>query len=213
MVRAGDRDVLIPAEGLIVGRAAECDLTLDTNGASRRHARIYVDERGAWVEDLGSTNGTLLNGERPTPGRRALSSGDRIVIGSQELLALAGKRTTFQPEYDPGDVPARLPPIALSDVPLTIGRDAANVLTLDDPNVSRFHAEVRRESRRVIFTRSRLAQRHPSERRAGESSRTGTRGQGGDRRLPVDLHRLERHVHRRSAGASSRCPRGGGVRR
>ena len=70
MVRAGDRDVLIPAEGLIVGRAAECDLTLDTNGASRRHARIYVDERGAWVEDLGSTNGTLLNGERPTTGRR-----------------------------------------------------------------------------------------------------------------------------------------------
>jgi class 3 adenylate cyclase len=84
---AGQRISLTPA--FKIGRSKRCSLTLDDNQASREHALIARDDgRGAWlVMDLGSTNGTRVNGSligRPT----VLRSGDRIGIGSHELVFL-----------------------------------------------------------------------------------------------------------------------------
>lgn len=57
-----ERDV---GEGdLVVGRAADCDLTLDDPYLSRHHARLRLTDGSARVEDLGSANGTLVNGSR-----------------------------------------------------------------------------------------------------------------------------------------------------
>ena len=60
----------------IVGRAPECVLRLDESGLSRQHARLVPTAEGMQVEDLGSTNGTFINGKRIQRG--FASPGDEI---------------------------------------------------------------------------------------------------------------------------------------
>ena len=52
---------------------------------SRHHAWVLQMQGGYWVEDLGSTNGTLLNGE-PLGERKQIASGDRLTFGKTELV-------------------------------------------------------------------------------------------------------------------------------
>jgi hypothetical protein len=68
---------------LVIGRDSDCDVALSDDSVSRRHARL-VSRDGAWIiQDLGSTNGTLLNGE--PVGRCELRPGDRLQLGTQLL--------------------------------------------------------------------------------------------------------------------------------
>jgi pSer/pThr/pTyr-binding forkhead associated (FHA) protein len=68
-----------------IGRAAENDLALDADEfASVEHARIEPRRDGVWLEDLGSTNGTFVNGVKLTQPRK-LSSGDVIRVGETDL--------------------------------------------------------------------------------------------------------------------------------
>lgn len=60
----------------VVGRASECDISLAAAHLSRRHAQIQVIEGGLLVKDLGSANGTFINGQRITEGRA--KKGDEI---------------------------------------------------------------------------------------------------------------------------------------
>ncbi len=69
---------------LRVGRMPENDLVIDNLGVSRFHARLLLDERRVFLEDAGSENGCLVNGER-IAGRREIAPGDRIAIGKHEL--------------------------------------------------------------------------------------------------------------------------------
>ncbi len=69
---------------LTIGRGAECGITLDDGLVSRRHARLEIRGRHVVIEDLGSHNGVMVNGQR-IPGPTQLRNGDRIVIGSIEL--------------------------------------------------------------------------------------------------------------------------------
>ena len=69
---------------LVIGRLAESDVVVADPGASRRHAEV-AEERGRFIlTDLGSTNGTLLNGRR-VQGQQELSDGDQITIGRTVL--------------------------------------------------------------------------------------------------------------------------------
>jgi soluble lytic murein transglycosylase-like protein len=52
------------AERLVVGRDLNCDVKLQDQGISRQHLEIYPDTNGWWVKDLGSSNGTYLDGKR-----------------------------------------------------------------------------------------------------------------------------------------------------
>lgn len=65
---------------VVIGRCATCDLPLPSRKASRKHAEVRFEGEQVIVEDLGSTNGTFLNGE-PLEGKRPLHAGDRIHIG------------------------------------------------------------------------------------------------------------------------------------
>ena len=67
------------------GRAEDNVVALpDDDYASSHHARVESGLDGTWVIDLGSTNGTYVNGER-VDGRRRLHEGDRLQVGDTEL--------------------------------------------------------------------------------------------------------------------------------
>jgi hypothetical protein len=72
------------ASATVIGRDAGTGIRLDGDEfASAQHARIDPRQDGVWVEDLGSTNGTFLNGERITAER--LQPGDVVRVGQTEL--------------------------------------------------------------------------------------------------------------------------------
>jgi hypothetical protein len=74
----------ITSSSAVIGRSRECDLRVSDGNASRRHAQVVREGDAYFVVDLGSTNGTELNGRRIT--REALSDGDRITIGATDLV-------------------------------------------------------------------------------------------------------------------------------
>ena len=76
---------VLDSTALTLGRGAQNDLALDSDDfASARHARIEPRRDGVWVEDIGSTNGTFVNGIRLTRERR-LAPGDILRVGETDL--------------------------------------------------------------------------------------------------------------------------------
>src|SRR5690606_40152666 len=65
---------------LIIGRSSDLDMVLVEDMVSRHHAKITTTDNEIWIEDMGSTNGTFVNGEKIT--RVRLKEGDRILIGT-----------------------------------------------------------------------------------------------------------------------------------
>jgi hypothetical protein len=81
-------DLELPIGEFVVGRSTECQLSLDDPLVSRRHAVLRVRRDGVSVQDFGSRNGVLVNGAKIT-GERELAVGDKIAIGSQEMVLQA----------------------------------------------------------------------------------------------------------------------------
>lgn len=67
-----------------LGRSRQCDVHVADANVSRRHAEVRREDDGYWIVDLGSTNGTVLNGQ-PVE-RAALHDGDLITIGATEIV-------------------------------------------------------------------------------------------------------------------------------
>ena len=67
-----------------IGRHPSCEFAIRKSDVSRRHAEIRAVDGGYVLRDLGSTNGTFVNGE-PVDGECPLSTGDRIEIGSSTI--------------------------------------------------------------------------------------------------------------------------------
>ncbi len=82
------RTVRLSAQVVTIGRLPECEVVLRDPSASRRHAQIREQEGTYTLTDLGSTNGTMLNGQ--TVQARELTDGDRIRIGTTILEFHAG---------------------------------------------------------------------------------------------------------------------------
>jgi hypothetical protein len=77
---ADERTISLQSDTVTIGRLADCDIVLKDKGASRKHAQLKLRE-GAWtITDLGSTNGTRLNGQ--TIQTRELSDRDKITVGT-----------------------------------------------------------------------------------------------------------------------------------
>ena len=73
------------ADGVImIGRGADCQIILDDDYVSTRHARVVSGENGIYVEDLGSTNGSYVNGQRIT-APTTLTMSDTVRIGKTIL--------------------------------------------------------------------------------------------------------------------------------
>ncbi len=71
---------------VVIGRSSDLDMVLVEDMVSRKHACITMQADGIWIEDLGSTNGTFVNGEKVK--RASLKEGDRVLIGTS-ILKLA----------------------------------------------------------------------------------------------------------------------------
>ena len=88
----GDRDIALASGENLIGRSDECAVWIDDVEVSRHHARIIIDEDGAQIEDLGSKNGTFLQGER-IDSTTALADGDLIRVGEASMVFRQFDRT------------------------------------------------------------------------------------------------------------------------
>lgn len=77
----GEKEFALQPPKTIVGRSRSCDVRLREDTVSRLHAAFVFDEHGISLEDLGSSNGTFVNGLKVVEPRR-LASGDQIRFGA-----------------------------------------------------------------------------------------------------------------------------------
>lgn len=73
----------VPEHGLLLGRSKGCDVVLEDEDASRRHALLRTLGGALWVVDEGSTNGTLLEGENIV--RKRVKAGDVLLVGGSTV--------------------------------------------------------------------------------------------------------------------------------
>jgi hypothetical protein len=153
---------LKPGCALIVGRQPGADLLLTEDLVSRRHACLTLDGDGVMLEDLGSTNGTFLNGARITRAR--VVEGDRVLVGESIFTLVAREparqasatevrslpyRATVTAERQPATaIEGRLDEVPLHDLLqlLATARKSGVLVIRTDAH----EAEVRLERGRVI---------------------------------------------------------------
>lgn len=128
------RDVAIEGRLELGSEEGPGKLAVQHASISHKHAAVEVKEGKASLRDLGSTNGTFVNGERID--ERKLEDGDLIQLGACESQLLiyreARRRATV------------LKDVRLDQPLITIGRDPANNVHIDHPTISSNHAEIRK---------------------------------------------------------------------
>lgn len=150
-----------------IGREEGNDIVLEGDRvASRRHARIDASGGVITLVDLGSVNGTLVNGQRVVAPLE-LRAGDQIAIGKSTFtfgLAVPPPRLVVAPTTSDSTTMAPLPRPAAGWLALPngerrilgaetrIGRHPKNDITLDDSQVSRNHAHIRRLEDRFVLS-------------------------------------------------------------
>jgi pSer/pThr/pTyr-binding forkhead associated (FHA) protein len=84
----GPHSMPIESTTVSIGRGLSNDIIVEDSRVSRHHAQLRYRNRQFWLADLGSTNGTFLNGERVSES--ALKDGDSISLGGLELTFREG---------------------------------------------------------------------------------------------------------------------------
>jgi len=125
----------LPPSGLTLGRDPQCEVPIDDERVSWRHLHIHVENGSPILRDLGSSNGTYLDGKK---------LGDRPSRVSREVtIQIGSTRGSLHPNAD-SDTPARrFRRLRIAQTAIRIGRAPDNDVVLDEPNVSWYHAELR----------------------------------------------------------------------
>jgi pSer/pThr/pTyr-binding forkhead associated (FHA) protein len=117
----GEQYALLPDAVHLTGRSSESDLVLKDDAVSRKHARFSHHRGHVWLTDLGSRNGTHVNGQKAA--RHCLEKGDRIVIGANlirvDLLPASQLSRANLRRNKKEAVSGRSMSGSLSDIPLT----------------------------------------------------------------------------------------------
>lgn len=149
-----------PDQPVFVGRSNQCLVRIDSDEISSKHARIGFESGEFWIEDLGSSNGTFVDGQQIS-GRTALAPGTPVLLGRHTtILGISSKdnmevASSFDSSYLKRPSTKRYPVLVSASeiarparVVLTaggtfsIGRDPANEMWLGAPHVSRTHCDV-----------------------------------------------------------------------
>lgn len=147
-----------PDQAVYIGRSSQCEVRLDASEISGRHARMGYESGQFWIEDLGSTNGTYVNGQQIS-GRVTVPPGQSIVLGRE--IAVYGVVSEDQMSSVAQTTPASAQPAAveqkypillsLSEVArparlvlqpgtsVAVGRDPSSDVWLGAPHISRRH--------------------------------------------------------------------------
>jgi pSer/pThr/pTyr-binding forkhead associated (FHA) protein len=172
-----EQEFALAKANVTVGRATASDIILSDAKVSLNHARLKCDDEGCTLVDLGSKNGTRVNGVRVE--RAALVSGDVIALGDSTLRfeiaapQIEPEATLIQSEADleatlaqmtlstmlsdtrrsrlAVHIPTKTWEVTLAQDTLTIGRHPESDLVLDHPRVSRHHARIERRGEVFII--------------------------------------------------------------
>jgi pSer/pThr/pTyr-binding forkhead associated (FHA) protein len=88
-------EVLIDRDSLTIGRDDDCDVVLPVRAISRQHIRVYRQDDGYFVEDLGSLNGTQLNQEKLN-GTHPLKNEDKIILADAVTIEFVASNETLK---------------------------------------------------------------------------------------------------------------------
>jgi ABC-type multidrug transport system ATPase subunit/pSer/pThr/pTyr-binding forkhead associated (FHA) protein len=160
-IAAGGQDELpLYQPALKVGRAKSSDVMLDDPIVSAQHARFTLGREGWQIEDVGSVNGTTVNGQRLAPGRAVpLPPGNVVQIGAFALQIRAlrpgesppprlGEPVRITPNPQPGLVvylQDQVFKFSLDKNVVTLGRGPDSDVQISDPLVSGHHARLERQ--------------------------------------------------------------------
>lgn len=122
----------LEGQNILIGRIRDAALPLESNTISRRHAEIVRDPFGRWwIRDLGSRNGTHVNGARITES--VIKPGDLLQLGEFALTLLPAEDSRAEPPPPPTTIDANL-----SVVDGQVGR-IASLKDFDTPRLSATH--------------------------------------------------------------------------
>jgi pSer/pThr/pTyr-binding forkhead associated (FHA) protein len=96
---------LRPNREIVIGRSSDLDMVLVEDMVSRKHAKIVTDGKVVSIQDLGSTNGTFVNGEKVRSVQ--LKDGDRILVGTSIIKLVAGSGEVRAPAASLSEIEAR----------------------------------------------------------------------------------------------------------
>jgi pSer/pThr/pTyr-binding forkhead associated (FHA) protein len=96
---------LRPNREIVIGRSSDLDMVLVEDMVSRKHAKIVTDGKAVSIQDLGSTNGTFVNGEKIRNVQ--LKDGDRILVGTSIIKLVAGSAESRAPAASLSEIEAR----------------------------------------------------------------------------------------------------------
>lgn len=145
----GGSQELVLGDRLVAGRAEECDLILDDHRCSRQHCEFLRRDGDYVVKDLGSANGTSVNGRKLADEEFcALKDGDKIRIGAIPAV-FHTRDADFQIRFESGEHEGVCLPLGNQRV--TLGRQPKNDLAFEDINVSGVHLEIVREGQQHVL--------------------------------------------------------------
>ena len=133
---------------IVIGRDEECLLTLTDIAVSRRHARVLLEGGGYILEDLGSNNGTFLNGERLVD-RASLVPGDEVVIGERTLRFVELNEAPSTAAAHPVQI-GEAPEPEILDAPSLAARGDADLVSGEDSVVLDPSIDPRYAARRAL---------------------------------------------------------------
>ena len=110
---------------IIIGRSSELDMVLVEDMVSRRHAKISSTDHELFIQDVGSTNGTFVNGEK-IAGVARLAEGDRILVGTSIIKVVAAAQMAT--EASEAEARRRLEAGAQRQTSATTGRPMSGVI-------------------------------------------------------------------------------------
>jgi pSer/pThr/pTyr-binding forkhead associated (FHA) protein len=126
------------SEAFSIGRAADNDMVVEDLRVSRHHALLTAGADALLARDLGSANGTALNGIRLSGGDHPVHDGDILTIGGASFICHNDLDRACPRLRQTAGVGREY---AIRGT-LSIGRLPANDIVVDDPKVSRHHAEI-----------------------------------------------------------------------